>query len=74
MLIDPNTLSPDGTVALDIVHFSDDCRYMAYSLAASGSDCNERKFRVVATGADLPDHLRWSKFCGAAGLKDGSGF
>jgi prolyl oligopeptidase len=74
VLIDPNTLSPDGTVALGSVHFSDDGRYMAYSLAASGSDWIEWKVRVVATGADLPDHLQWSKFSGAAWLKDGSGF
>ncbi len=74
VLIDPNTLSADGTVALGSVHFTDDGRYMAYSLAASGSDWIEWKVRDVAAGADLPDHLKWSKFSGAAWLKDGSGF
>ena len=66
VLIDPNTLSADGTVALGSVHFTDDGRYMAYSLAASGSDWIEWKVRDVAAGADLPDHLKWSKFSGAA--------
>ncbi len=47
---------------------------MAYSLSASGSDWIEWHVRDVATGADLPDHLKWSKFSGAAWLKDGSGF
>ena len=56
MLIDPNTLSADGTVALGASHFTDDGRYMAYSLASSGSDWIEWKVRDVATGADLPDH------------------
>jgi prolyl oligopeptidase len=74
VLIDPNTLSADGTVALGSMHFTDDGRYMAYSLAASGSDWLEWKVRDVATGADLPDVLKWSKFSGAAWLKDGSGF
>ena len=74
VLIDPNTLSADGTVALGSTHFTDDGRYMAYSLAASGSDWIEWKVRDVATGADLPDLLKWSKFSGAAWLKDGSGF
>jgi prolyl oligopeptidase len=74
VLIDPNTLSPDGTIALGSIHFTDDGRYMAYSLASSGSDWIEWKIRDVATGTDLPDHLKWSKFSGAAWLKDGSGF
>ncbi|MEI6666522.1 MAG: prolyl oligopeptidase family serine peptidase [Acidobacteriota bacterium] len=74
VLLDPNTLSADGTVALGAESFSDDGRYMAYSIAAAGSDWQEWKIREVATGKDLPDTLKWSKFSGAAWLKDGSGF
>ncbi len=74
VLLDPNTLSADGTVALDSAHFTDDGRYMAYSLASSGSDWIEWRVRDVATGTDLPDILKWSKFSGAAWLKDGTGF
>ncbi len=47
---------------------------MAYSLAASGSDWLEWHVRDVATSKDLPDVIKWSKFSGAAWLKDGSGF
>ena len=36
ILIDPNSLSKDGTVALGSLSFSDDGKYMAYSLSASG--------------------------------------
>ncbi len=74
VLIDPNTLSKDGTVALGSISFTDDGRYMAYSLAASGSDWLEWRVRDVATAKDLPDLVKWSKFSGASWLKDGSGF
>ncbi len=74
VLIDPNTLSSDGTVALGSTHFTDDGKYMAYSLQASGSDWLEWHVREVATSKDLPDVIKWAKFTGAAWLKDGSGF
>jgi len=74
VLIDPNTLSTDGTVALGAMAFTDDGRYMAYSLAESGSDWVEWHVRDVATSADRPDVVKWSKFSGASWLKDGSGF
>jgi prolyl oligopeptidase len=74
VLIDPNTLSKEGTVALGGVSFTQDGRYMAYSLAASGSDWLEWRVRDVAASTDLPDLVKWSKFSGASWLKDGSGF
>jgi prolyl oligopeptidase len=74
VLIDPNSLSADGTVALSGTAFTEDGKYMAYSLAASGSDWIEWRVRDVATGQDLPDLVKWSKFSGAAWTKDGSGF
>jgi prolyl oligopeptidase len=74
VLIDPNTLSKDGTVALGPMAFSDDGTHLAYAISAAGSDWQEWRVRDVATGQDLPDLLRWSKFSGAAWLKDGSGF
>ena len=39
LLLDPNTLSTDGTVALSGLSVSHDGKLMAYSLSASGSDC-----------------------------------
>jgi prolyl oligopeptidase len=74
VLIDPNTLSRDGTVALGPMAFSDDGKYMAYATSAAGSDWQEWRVRDVATGQDLPDLIKWSKFSGASWLKDGSGF
>ena len=74
VLLDPNALSADGTIAVGGSTFSDDGRYMAYSLSESGSDWIRWKVREIATGRDLDDEVRWSKFSGAAWLHDGSGF
>jgi prolyl oligopeptidase len=74
VLLDPNALSPDGTVALSGSSFSDDGARLAYSVSASGSDWQEWHVRDVATGQDLPDIVRWSKFSGASWKTDGSGF
>ena len=74
VLLDPNTLSADGTVALSGMSFSEDGKHLAYATSASGSDWMEWKVRDVATGKDLPDVIKWSKFSGAAWRKDGSGF
>jgi prolyl oligopeptidase len=74
MLLDPNTLSADGTVALAGLSISEDGRYLAYGLATAGSDWNEFKVRDVATGQDLSDHLKWIKFSGASWTKDCRGF
>ncbi len=74
ILLDPNTLSADGTVALAGVSPSKDGRRLAYGIAAAGSDWNEWKVRDVATGQDTPDVLRWVKFSDADWLPDGGGF
>ncbi|MBI1968170.1 MAG: S9 family peptidase [Gemmatimonadetes bacterium] len=74
VLLDPNTLSSDGTVALTVNEVSEDGRHLAYGTATSGSDWNEFRVRDVATGQDLPDHLKWVKFSGAGWTHDGKGF
>jgi prolyl oligopeptidase len=74
VLLDPNLLSFDGTVALGVLSFSHDGRFLAYSVSAAGSDWVEWRVREVASAMDLPDVVRWSKFSGAAWLHDGSGF
>jgi prolyl oligopeptidase len=74
ILLDPNTMSTDGTVAISGLNLSDDGRLAAYSIADAGSDWVKWHVREVATGEDLPDLIEWSKFSSAAWLKDGSGF
>jgi len=74
ILLDPNTLSTKGTVSLAGMSLSEDGRYLAYSLSNAGSDWVVWKVREVATGQDLPDELKWSKFSGAAWNKAATGF
>ena len=61
ILLDPNTLSTDGTAALSHFAFSKDGKYMGYSIARSGSDWNEIFVMDVATKQLLSDHIKWSK-------------
>jgi prolyl oligopeptidase len=74
MLLDPNTLSPDGTVAVSQWAASKDGRWLAYAASSAGSDWLTWRVRDVNTGEDLPDLIEWSKFSGAAWLPDSSGF
>lgn len=74
VLIDPNTLSDDGTVALGSWHPSDDGRLLAYSVADGGSDWRTWRVRDVATGQDTDDVIEWSKFSGIAWTPSGDGF
>jgi len=74
VLIDPNDLSEDGTVALTGLEVSKDGRWLAYATSTSGSDWMAWRVRDVNTGQDLPDMIEWSKFSGAAWLPDQSGF
>jgi prolyl oligopeptidase len=74
VLLDPNTMSSDGTVALAGLAVSPDGKLLAYSTAASGSDWNEIRVRDIETGKDIEDHIKWVKFSSTAWTKDGKGF
>jgi prolyl oligopeptidase len=74
VLLDPNTLSADGTVALSILAFAEDGRTLVYGTSGSGSDWQEFRVRDVATRQDRSDHLKWIKFSSAAWTHDGAGF
>ena len=74
LVLDPNTLSADGTVAVSGTQVSPDGKLLAYSLSASGSDWQEWKVRDVETGKDLSDDLKWVKFSGVSWTRDGKGF
>lgn len=71
VLLDPNRLSEDGTVALKGTYFSKDCKYMAYAVSRSGSDWQEFYVMDVEKRELLPDHIQWAKFSGAAWCGDG---
>jgi prolyl oligopeptidase len=73
-LLDPNTLSKDGTVALSGIDITDDGKLLAYGLAVAGSDWQEWKIRDIETGKDLTDDVKWVKFSNASWKHDASGF
>jgi prolyl oligopeptidase len=71
VLLDPNTLSTDGTAALSGIEISNDGKYLLYQVAKSGSDWNEIFVKNIETGEMLPDHILWVKFSGIGWYKDG---
>lgn len=74
VLLDPNTLAEDGTVAVSSIAVTEAGDLLAYSTSEGGSDWQTWRVRDVASGEDLPDLIEWSKFSGASWRKDGSGF
>ena len=71
VLLDPNKLSDDGTVAFGGGSQSNDGKYYAYLIQRSGSDWVEIYVMDIATKELLPDHIEWAKFTGASWYKDG---
>lgn len=74
LLVDPNTLSTDGTVSMGAPIPDEQARHVAFQISKSGSDWQEIRVREVATARDLPDRIEWVKFSGISWAKDGSGF
>jgi prolyl oligopeptidase len=74
VLIDPNTLSKDGTVALGVSSASENGKWLAYTIKRAGSDWEEILVRDIATGADAPDHLTGVKFSNLSWTNDSAGF
>ena len=71
VLIDPNTLSPDGTTKLSVFAVSKDGRRAVYGLSVGGSDWQTYKVLDVATKQPLADNVEWVKVSGAAWAGDG---
>ncbi len=74
LLLDPNVLSADGTVALTAARVSPDGNLLAYAVSEAGSDWRTIRVRDVGLGVDLPDELCWTKWVDPTWLPDESGF
>ncbi len=74
LLLDPNSMSDDGSISLADWRPSPDGRYLAYALSQGGADWAEVHVREIATGRNLPDVVRWYRFSTISWTKDGKGF
>ena len=74
VLIDPNTLSSDGTAALSVTRPSPNARMLGYAVSFAGSDWQEVRIRDVESGRDMRDTLKWVKFSGISWTRDNKGF
>ncbi|MBI4503858.1 MAG: S9 family peptidase [Gemmatimonadetes bacterium] len=75
MIIDPNALSPDGSISLAQAAPSPDGRLLAYSLSEGGEDWQTVYVRDLSTGKDAAgDSVRWMRFSGISWTNDGKGF
>jgi prolyl oligopeptidase len=71
VLLDPNTLSDDGAVAVVVWSLSPDGSLLAYTVSEAGSDRQVARIRDTQTGEDLPDELRHLRFTTLAWWRDG---
>ncbi|KAI3464749.1 hypothetical protein Pfo_021412 [Paulownia fortunei] len=74
VLLDPNTLSDDGTVALSAYAVSEDAKYLAYGTSSSGSDWVTIKVMRVDDKSTEPDTISWVKFSSISWTHDSKGF
>lgn len=74
VLLDPNNLSDDGTVALVNYFPTPDGRLLAFSLSASGSDWQEIHIVDTETLEKYDEVIQFVKFTNVAWAPDGSGF
>lgn len=74
VLLDPNGMSSDGSIALKSLAFSNDGNLMAYSFSKSGSDWEKIRIRNVDTGEDYPETLEGVKFSATSWTRDNKGF
>ncbi|KAL5984091.1 hypothetical protein ACLOJK_018193 [Asimina triloba] len=74
VLLDPNTLSDDGTVALSVTSVSEDAKFLAYGVSASGSDWITIKVMRIDDKHTEPDSLSWVKFSRISWTHDNKGF
>jgi prolyl oligopeptidase len=74
LVLDPNALSPDGSVSLAQFTPSPDARLLAYAVAEGGADWETVRVRSLATDEDLADSVAWVRFSELSWTHDSKGF
>ena len=74
LVIDPNVISADGSVALADIRPSPDAKLLAYGLSEGGADWTTIRVRDITSGKDLADEVRWMRFSAISWTKDSKGF
>lgn len=74
LVLDPNALSPDGSLSLSQFSPSPDARHLAYAVASGGADWETVRVLDVQAGRDLGDELKWVRFSGLSWTADARGF
>lgn len=74
LILDPNALSDDGTVAVTSYAINHDGTFLAYSVATHGSDWHEVHVRNIDTGIDEEEVLHYCRFTDIAWRHDSAGF
>ena len=72
-VLDPQEISPDGSIAVQDFAVSPDGRWLAYSMSPGGADAGETHLRELSTGHEPGDVVRgaWGTACWTY---DGGGF
>ncbi len=74
LVLDPNKLSPNGSIALLEYDASPNGKYLCYGLSEGGADWEEFHVKDIGTGKEFNDTVKWVKFSGIAWTKDSKGF
>ena len=74
VLLDPNALAADGTIALDWYQPSENGKYVAYGLSPSGSEMSTLHIIETKTGTILSDTIERTRAASIAWKLDNSGF
>ena len=74
VLVDPNQLAADGTIALDWWQPSDNGRYVAYGTSESGSEKSTLHIVETKTGTLLPDTIERTRAASIAWEHNNHGF
>lgn len=77
VVLDPNTLSLDGTLSIEDTFLTQDGKLLAYTISTHGSDWTETKILDISRGTHFPETINTTKSSGFTSIswaQDNSGF